>query len=59
MLAMSGVSTIIKLLTKKGTKMDETIKELFDLYHAGEIDVFELQETLEMERFDGDIFDYL
>jgi hypothetical protein len=39
--------------------MDETIKELFDLYHAGEIDVFELQETLEMERFDGDIFDYL
>lgn len=59
MLAMSGVSTMIKLLTKKGTKMDETIKELFDLYHAGEMDVLELMENLEIERFDGDIFDYL
>ena len=37
--------------------MDDTIKELFDLYHAGEIDVVELMENLEIERFDGDIFD--
>jgi hypothetical protein len=39
--------------------MEENIKELFDQFHAGEIDVLELMAELETERFDGDIIDYL
>jgi hypothetical protein len=38
---------------------DNYTQELFDQFHAGEIDAFELQEELENSRFDGDIFDYL
>ena len=38
---------------------DNYIKELFDQYHAGEIDVFQLMDELETERFDGDVFDFL
>ena len=38
---------------------DNYIKELFDLYHAGEMDLPELMEQLEVERFDGDVFDFL
>jgi len=38
---------------------NEEAKELFDQYHNGEIDVFQLMEELETSRFDGDIFEYL
>jgi hypothetical protein len=38
---------------------DNYVQELFDLYHAGEMDIAELMEQLEVERFDGDVFDYL
>ena len=38
---------------------NEEAQELFDLFHAGEIDVSELSEELETSRFDGAIFDYL
>jgi hypothetical protein len=37
----------------------EEAQELFEQYHAGEIDVFQLMEELETSRFDGDVFDYL
>lgn len=39
--------------------MDEHIQELFDMYHNGEIDVWDLADQLETERFDGDLLDYL
>jgi len=38
---------------------NEHIQELFDQYHNGEIDVWELMDQLETERFDGDIIEYL
>lgn len=38
---------------------NEEAQELFDQYHNGEIDVWELWEELETSRFDGDVFDYL
>jgi hypothetical protein len=38
---------------------NQHIQEIFDQFHAGEIDVLELSEELESSRFDGDIFDYL
>lgn len=38
---------------------NEEAQELFDLYHAGEMELDELMETLELGRFDGDVFDYL
>jgi len=37
----------------------EEAKELFEQYHSGEIDVWELWEELETSGFDGDVFDYL
>lgn len=40
-------------------EQDEYIKEIFDQFHAGEIDVLELMDELETSRFDGDIIDYL
>lgn len=40
-------------------EQDNYIQEIFDQFHAGEIDVLELSEELENSRFDGDIFDYL
>jgi hypothetical protein len=39
--------------------MDEEVKELFDMFHKGDINVLELMDDLEMMRFDGDIIDYL
>lgn len=39
--------------------MDEDVKELFDMFHKGDINVFELMDDLELMRFDGDIIDYL
>jgi hypothetical protein len=39
--------------------MEEEVKELFEQYHAGEIDVWELWEELETSRFDGDIIEFL
>lgn len=39
--------------------MDEDARELFDLFHKGEISVSELMDDLEMMRFDGDIIDFL
>lgn len=39
--------------------MDEDVRELFDLFHKGEISVNELMDDLEMMRFDGDIIDFL
>lgn len=39
--------------------MDEQVTELFDMFHKGEIDTFELMDELETMRFDGDIIDYL
>ena len=38
---------------------NEEAKELFEQYHAGEIDVWELWEELETSRFDGDVFEFL
>ena len=38
---------------------NEEAQELFDQYHNGEIDVWELWDELEISRFDGDVFDYL
>lgn len=38
---------------------DNYTQELFDQFHAGEIDVMELMEELENSRFDGDIIDFL
>ena len=38
---------------------NQHIKELFDQFHSGEMDVFQLMDELETERFDGDVFDYL
>lgn len=38
---------------------DNYIQELFDQYHAGELEIWDLMEQLETERFDGDVFDYL
>lgn len=35
------------------------IQEIFDQFHSGEIDVQELMNQLETERFDGDIIDFL
>ena len=37
----------------------EEAQELFDQYHNGEIDVFQLMEELEISRFDGDVFEFL
>ena len=59
---MSVVPYIINLSNKQGDKVNEDnqhIQEIFDQFHAGEIDVLELSEELESSRFDGDIFDYL
>ncbi len=57
---MSVGRCIIELSTKKEKQMDnEYIQEIFDQYHAGEIDTLDLMEELESSRFDGDIFDYL
>lgn len=39
--------------------MDEDVKELFDMFHNGDISVSELMDDLELMRFDGDIVDYL
>ena len=39
--------------------MDEDVKEMFDMFHAGEIDGWELYQMLEDSRFDGDILDFL
>jgi hypothetical protein len=39
--------------------MDEEVKELFDMFHKGEISVSELMDDLDIMRFDGDIIDYL
>ena len=48
------------IINKEGEVMDnEYIQEIFDQYHAGEIDTLDLMEELESSRFDGDIFDYL
>lgn len=38
---------------------NQHIQELFDQFHSGEMDVFQLMDELETERFDGDVFDYL
>jgi hypothetical protein len=38
---------------------NEHIQEIFDQFHAGEIDVLELMEELDTARFDGDIIDFL
>jgi hypothetical protein len=38
---------------------NEEAKELFEQFHNGEIDAFELMIELENSRFDGDIFEYL
>lgn len=38
---------------------DNYIQEIFDQFHAGEIDTLELMEELETARFDGDIIDFL
>jgi hypothetical protein len=38
---------------------NEYIQEIFDQFHAGEIDTLELMEELETARFDGDIIDFL
>jgi hypothetical protein len=35
------------------------IKEIFEQFHSGEIDVLELMDELETARFDGDIIDFL
>jgi len=37
----------------------EYIKEIFEQFHKGEIDVLDLMEELETARFDGDIIDFL
>jgi len=37
----------------------EEAQELFEQYHNGEIDVFQLMEELETSRFDGDVFEFL
>ena len=40
--------------------MDEQdVKELFAMYHEGEIDVSDLMADLDLGGFDGDVFDYL
>jgi len=39
--------------------MDEDVKELFEMFHNGEISVSELMDDLDTMRFDGDIVDYL
>ena len=39
--------------------MDEEARELFEMFHSGEIDVAELMQGLDLMRFDGDIIDYL
>ena len=47
-------------INKEGDPMDnEYIQEIFNQFHAGEIDTFELMEELETARFDGDIIDFL
>jgi hypothetical protein len=38
---------------------EEQVKELFEMYHNGEIDTLELMDELDNGRFDGDIIDYL
>lgn len=49
-----------RTINKEGETMEDNyIQELFDQFHAGEIDAIELQEELENSRFDGDVFDYL
>jgi hypothetical protein len=48
------------IINKEGDTMDnEYIQEIFNQFHAGEIDTLELMEELETARFDGDIIDYL
>jgi hypothetical protein len=39
--------------------MDEDVKELFEMFHNGDITVSELMDDLDTMRFDGDIVDYL
>ena len=49
-----------RTINKKGDTMEnDHIREIFNLFHAGEIDTFELMEELETARFDGDIIDFL
>lgn len=38
---------------------DEYVKEIFEMFHSGEINVLELMDELDTMRFDGDIIDYL
>jgi hypothetical protein len=48
------------IINKEGDTMDnEYIQEIFNQFHAGEIDTLELMEELETARFDGDIIDFL
>jgi hypothetical protein len=35
------------------------IKEIFEQFHNGEINVLDLMDELETARFDGDIIDFL
>ncbi len=47
-------------INKEGDTMEDNyIQEIFNQYHAGEIDTLELMEELETARFDGDIIDFL
>jgi hypothetical protein len=49
-----------RTINKEGEPMDnEYIQEIFDQFHAGEIDTLELMDELETARFDGDIIDFL
>jgi hypothetical protein len=45
--------------SRRGILMDEDVKELFEMFHSGEIDALELMDELDTMRFDGDIIDYL
>jgi hypothetical protein len=48
------------IIKKEGDTMEDNyIQEIFDQFHAGEIDVLELMDELETARFDGDIIDFL
>jgi len=38
---------------------EESVKELFAMYHEGEIDAADLMADLDLGGFDGDVFDYL
>jgi len=38
---------------------EEQVKELFAMYHEGEIDAVDLMMDLDIGGFDGDIIDFL